>query len=101
MAKAFPFYKQLDANDCGASCLRMIARHYGRYYSLDTLREMTYIGKQGVSMLGISDAAERIGFQTLAVKTSFDRLKRDIPLPCIAHWKQEHFIVVHSVTQLR
>lgn len=98
MAKAFPFYKQLDANDCGASCLRMIARHYGRYYSLDTLREMTYIGKQGVSMLGISDAAERIGFQTLAVKTSFARLRRDIPLPCIAHWKQEHFIVVHSVT---
>lgn len=98
MPKIFPFYKQLDANDCGASCLRMIARSYGRYYSLDTLREMTYIGKQGVSMLGISDAAERIGFQTLAVKTSYERLQKDIPLPCIAHWKQEHFIVVYKAT---
>ncbi len=98
MPKIFPFYKQLDANDCGASCLRMIARHYGRYYSLDVLREMTYIGKQGVSMLGISDAAERIGFQTLAVKTTYERLQKDIPLPCIAHWRQEHFIVVHKVT---
>ena len=98
MPKIFPFYKQLDANDCGASCLRMIARSHGRYYSLDTLREMTYIGKQGVSLLGISDAAERIGFQTLAAKTSFERLHRDIPMPCIAHWRQEHFIVVYKVT---
>jgi len=99
MAKSFPFYKQLDANDCGASCLRMIARNYGRYYSLDTLREMTYIGKQGVSMLGISDAAERIGFQTLAAKTTFEQLRRDVPLPCIAHWKQEHFIVIYKISE--
>jgi ATP-binding cassette, subfamily B, bacterial len=98
MPKIFPFYKQLDANDCGASCLRMIARYHGRYYSLDNLREMTYIGKQGVSLLGISDAAERIGFQTLAAKTSFERLRKDIPLPCIAHWNQQHFIVIHKVT---
>ncbi len=97
MPRIFPFYKQLDANDCGASCLRMIARHYGRYYSLDTLREMTYIGKQGVSLLGISDAAERIGFQTLAVKTTYERLSKDIPLPCIAHWKQEHFLVIYKI----
>jgi ATP-binding cassette, subfamily B, bacterial len=99
MSKSFPFYKQLDANDCGASCLRMIARFYGRYYSLDTLREMTYIGKEGVSLLGISDAAERIGFQTLAAKTSYTRLSQDIPLPCIAYWKQDHFIVVHKVSE--
>ncbi len=99
MPKIFPFYKQLDANDCGASCLRMIARYYGRYYSLDTLRELTYIGKQGVSLLGISDAAERIGFQTLAAKTTYEKLCTDLPLPCIAHWKQEHFVVVYKVTE--
>lgn len=98
MPRIFPFYKQLDANDCGASCLRMIARYHGRYYSLDNLREMTYIGKQGVSLLGISDAAERIGFQTLAAKTSFERLRKDVPLPCIAHWNQQHFIVIHKVS---
>lgn len=94
MPRNFPFYQQLDAMDCGATCLRMVARHFGRYYSLDRLRELTYIGKEGVSLLGISDAAEHIGLQSLAVKTTFDRLVRDIPLPCIAHWNQEHFVVI-------
>lgn len=82
--------------DCGATCLRMVARYFGRYYSLDYLRELTYMGKQGVTLLGISDAAEHIGLQSLAVQTSFDRLSKDIPLPCIAHWKQEHFVVVYK-----
>jgi len=98
MSRRFPFYQQLDAMDCGATCLRMVARHFGRYYSLDYLRELTYMGKQGVSLLGISDAAEHIGLQSLAVKTNFDRLNKDIPLPCIAHWKQEHFVVVYQVS---
>ena len=99
MPKNFTFYQQLDAMDCGATCLRMIARHFGRYYSLEYLRELTYMGKQGVSMLGISDAAEHIGLQSLAVKTAFDRLARDVPLPCIAHWNQEHFVVVYKVSK--
>lgn len=99
MPRSFPFYQQLDAMDCGATCLRMIARHFGRFYSLEYLRELTYLGKQGVTMLGISDAAEHIGLQSLAVKTTFDRLARDIPLPCIAHWNQEHFVVVHKVNK--
>jgi len=99
MPGSFPFYQQLDAMDCGATCLRMISRHFGRYYSLDYLRDLTYMGKQGVNMLGISDAAEHIGLQTLAVKTTYDRLARDIPLPCIAHWRQEHFVVVHKVNK--
>lgn len=99
MPRSFPFYQQLDAMDCGATCLRMIARHFGRFYSLEYLRELTYLGKQGVTMLGISDAAEHIGLQSLAVKTTFERLARDIPVPCIAHWKQEHFVVVHKVNK--
>ncbi len=94
MFKSFPFYQQLDAMDCGATCLRMVARYFGRYYSLDYLRELTHMGRQGVSLLGISDAAEKIGLQSLAVKTTYDRLAKDIPLPCIAHWKQNHFVVV-------
>ena len=90
--KSFPFYKQLDAMDCGAACLRMIARHYGRFYSLENLRELTYLGKQGVSLLGISDAAEQIGLQSLAVHTTYDQLTNVIPLPCIAHWNDaEHY----------
>lgn len=96
MPRNFPFYQQLDAMDCGATCLRMVARHYGRFHSLDYLRELTYIGKQGVSLLGISDAAEHIGLQTLAVKTSYERLIEDLPLPCIAHWDQDHFVVIYK-----
>lgn len=85
--------------DCGATCLRMVSRYFGRYYSLDYLRDLTYMGKQGVTLLGISDAAEHIGLQSLAVKTTYDRLARDIPLPCVAHWRQEHFLVVYKVTK--
>lgn len=99
MLNSFPFYHQLDAMDCGATCLRMIARHFGRFYSLEYLRELTHIGKQGVSLLGISDAAEHIGMQSLAVKTTFERLSNDIPLPCIAHWHQNHFVVVYRATK--
>lgn len=98
MAKKFPFFHQLERVDCGATCLRMIARHYDRYYSLEYLRELTYMGKQGVSLLEISDAAEGIGFQTLAVRTSYERLVEDVPLPCIAHWEDDHFVVVYDAT---
>jgi ATP-binding cassette subfamily B protein len=93
----FPFYKQHDAADCGATCLRMVARHYGRHYSLENLRELSYLDREGVSLMGISDAAEKIGLRTLGVKTGFQRLMEDIPLPCIAHWQQEHFVVVYKV----
>ncbi len=98
MAGRFPFYQQHDAMDCGATCLKMVSRHFGRYYSLDYLRELTYMGKQGVTLLGISDAAEQIGLKSLAVKTNYERLAKDIPVPCIAHWRQEHFVVVYKVT---
>jgi ATP-binding cassette subfamily B protein len=93
----FPFYKQLDAMDCGPSCLRMIARHYGKTYSLQTLRERSYITREGVSLLGTSDAAESIGFRTMGVKLSFEQLEKDAVLPAIAHWKQRHFIVVYKI----
>lgn len=99
MSRRFPIYKQLDAMDCGATCLRMIARYYGRFYSLEHLREITYVDREGVSMLGISDAAEQLGFQTLGVVISYDRLADDIPLPCIAYWEQRHFVVIHKVNK--
>jgi len=80
-------YRQLDAMDCGPTCLRMIAKHYGRTYSIQTLREKSFITREGVSMLGISEASENIGFRTTGVKVSFDDLK-EAPLPCIVHWNQ-------------
>jgi ATP-binding cassette subfamily B protein len=94
----FPYYKQLDAKDCGPTCLRMIARHYGKQYSLSYLRELCNIGKEGVSVLGINNAAEQIGFNSVALKASFSVLEKQIQQPCIAHWKQNHFVVIYKVT---
>lgn len=92
----FPFYKQLDSMDCGPTCLRMVAKHYGKSYSLESLRERAYISREGVSLLGISDAAETLGMRTLSIRTSVDKLVDEVPLPCIAHWQQHHFVVVYD-----
>ncbi|MBR4911835.1 MAG: hypothetical protein IKZ54_03230 [Bacteroidales bacterium] len=79
--KKFPFYKQLDAMDCGPTCLRMVAKRYGKHYSLETLRLKSFIGREGVSMLGVSTAAESIGFRTIGVHISFLQLAELSP-PC-------------------
>ncbi len=70
----FPYYHQLDAMDCGPTCLRMIAKHYGKHYTLETLRQHSFITREGVSMLEISDVAEHIRFQTTGVIISFEQL---------------------------
>lgn len=99
--KSFPHYRQLDAMDCGPTCLRMIAKHYGKEYSLETLRKRSFITREGVSMLGISDAAESIGFKTMGVRISMKQLINDMPLPCILHWNQRHFVVCYKINKTR
>jgi ATP-binding cassette subfamily B protein len=96
---SFPFYKQLDAMDCGPSCLRMIAKFYGKSYSLQTLRDKSYLSRDGVSMMGISAAAESIGFRTMGVSLTPEKLFSTAPLPLIVHWKQKHFVVVYKVSR--
>lgn len=93
----FPHYKQLDAMDCGPTCLRMVAQYYGKSYSLQYLRSHSYITREGVSMLGISEAAENIGFRTKGYRLTWEELRDDVPLPCIVHWKQHHFVVVYAI----
>ncbi|MFM8743511.1 MAG: cysteine peptidase family C39 domain-containing protein [Cytophagales bacterium] len=87
--------------DCGPTCLRMVAKHYGKNYSLTQLRAKAYITREGVSMLGISDAAEAIGFRTLGIKVPFEKLVADAPLPSIVHWNQNHFAVVYKLNHYR
>ncbi|MFA9389554.1 MAG: peptidase domain-containing ABC transporter [Prolixibacteraceae bacterium] len=96
MAK-FPLYFQLDAMDCGPSCLRMVAKYYGKNYSVQYLRELSSITREGVSLLGISDAAEAIGLKNIGVRIPFVKLKNEVPLPCIVHWRQKHFVVVYKI----
>lgn len=97
----FTYYQQLEEMDCGAACLRMVARQHGRYYSLEHLREKTRISREGVSLLGISEGAESIGLQTLALPVTLDQLEHDIPLPCILPWNEEHFVVLHRTRKGR
>lgn len=93
----FPHYRQLDTMDCGPTCVRIIAAYYGKNYSLQVLREKSHISREGVSMLGISDAAEAIGFRTTGVKITWEQLVEEANLPCIVHWNQNHFVVVYKI----
>lgn len=93
----FPFYRQLDGMDCGPTCLRMIARYYGKKFSVQQLRENSYIQRTGVNLLGISEAAESIGLRTTGIRTTIDKLKQQSKLPCILHWNQMHFVVLYRV----
>ena len=95
----FPFFMQLDGMDCGPSCLRMIAKYYGKSFSVQQLREKSHILRTGVNLLGLSEAAESIGLRTTCVRTTIQKLKEQAKLPCIIHWKQEHFVVLHKITK--
>lgn len=97
----FPHYHQHESADCGPACLRMIAKYYGRQYSLEMLRERSFITREGVSMLGISDAAEYLGMHTLGVKITFEQLANEAVLPCILHWNQNHFVVCYGIKKKR
>lgn len=97
MKKPFPHILQLDSMDCGPACLKMIAKYYGKNYNIQYLRKRSYITRIGVTMLGISEAAESIGFHTNGVKITFDQLAHETPLPCILHWNQNHFVVCYDI----
>lgn len=97
----FKYYRQYDKMDCGPTCLKMVARHYGRDFSLEFLREFSFITREGVSLYGISEAAQRTGFNTLMLKANCDDLMENVPLPCILHWNQEHFVVLYDAFKKR
>ena len=98
---SFPRYTQLDTMDCGPTCLRIIAAFYGRHYSLQNLRDRCHITREGVSLLGISDAAESIGLRSVGVKLTWQQLRDEANFPCIVHWNQRHFVVVYKIEKKR
>ena len=96
MKKAFLCFHQHDSMQCGIACLQMVCQHYGKSYSLDTLSQFCHATTEGVSMLGISEAAKALGLETVSGKITVERLAES-PLPCILHWDQKHFVVLYRV----
>jgi ATP-binding cassette subfamily B protein len=97
----FRHIKQPDAMECGATCLRMIAAYYGREYSAEAMQQLCVTTHEGVSLLGINDAAEAIGFRTVCGRIGLEKMVAQRPFPCILHWNQEHFVVLHDVRTRR
>jgi ATP-binding cassette, subfamily B, bacterial len=97
----FPFYKQLDLMDCGPTCLRSIAKFYGKNFSAHFLREKCFIDKDGVSMWTLSQVAEELGFNVYSLRLNIDQLSNESILPCIVHWRENHFVVVYKIDKKR
>ncbi len=103
MFGSFPFYRQLDQMDCGSACVRMVAAFYGQSYGLSYLRELSFVDREGVSLAGIQNAAEQIGFEVYTVKIPLEHENPEepsllnAPLPCIIHWYGDHFVVVYKI----
>lgn len=92
----FKTFKQFDNMDCGPTCLRMVAKHFGKEISLDKLRSESYITREGVSLMGISHAAESIGLKSLGTRIDLPTLLNKVPLPCIIPWNGIHFVVLYK-----
>lgn len=101
MLKTFPKEIQHDKMDCGPTCLKIICKYYGKFYSLNFLKESCGKDREGVSLKDISYAAEQIGLRTRVVKCSINDLLGKVPFPCIVHWNENHFVVVYKVTKSR
>lgn len=93
----FTLVRQRDAKDCGPSCLAMIVKHYGGSFNINSIRTGCALNREGVSLLGISKAAEELGFKSVGGRLSFSSLASEALLPCIVHWSQNHFVVVYKV----
>ncbi len=97
MIQKIRFIIQHDSTDCGPTCLRIIANYFGKDFSLEYLREQSFIGKDGVSLLNTKILAEKLGFETASVKLNLQTLIEEQPLPCILHWNQNHFVVLYKI----
>ncbi|MBB4800572.1 ATP-binding cassette subfamily B protein [Flavobacterium nitrogenifigens] len=94
--KKFAHYRQADIKDCGPTCLKIIAKHYGKTINIQELRDFSETTREGSNLLFLSDAAEKIGFRTLGVKLSVSRIE-EAPLPCILHWNNDHYVVLYKI----
>ena len=95
----FPIEYQMDSQDCGPASLKMVAKYFGRYYSLQHLRDLCGITKEGVSLANLTTGAECIGLHTLSIRCAIDDVVTKVPLPAIVFWNESHFIVVYDANR--
>lgn len=95
----FPNFTQYDSMDCGSTCLKMISLHYGKDVSIVYLRNLCCATNRGVTLYGLDRAARELGFNTLCSRVSLEQLRSIVPLPCIIHWNNEHFVVLYKVCE--
>jgi HlyB family type I secretion system ABC transporter len=93
----YPFFEQQSSSDCGAACLVMMGQYWGKRFSVNYLREVANVDRNGASLKSLAAAAESIGFSTRPVKARLQNLTKQ-NLPAIAHWEGKHYIVVYKVT---
>ncbi len=98
--KSFPVIYQHDSMQCGIACLQMVCQYYGRTYSMEAVSNFCHATTEGVSMLGISEASENLGIESVSAKVSVEKLTK-APMPCILHWSQSHFVVLYRVKKGR
>jgi len=96
--KKFPFYRQLEAKDCGPTCLKIVAKYYGKTLNIQNLRNFSETNRLGSSLQNLAKAAENLGFRSLGIRLDLDKLK-EIQLPCILHWNSNHYVVLYKIEQ--
>lgn len=97
MFRRFPFTRQIESMDCGPACLHMLCRYYGKHIDIDRIRQLTGSGKTGISALDFSVAAEQLHFKCQTHLLTFKELTELMPLPCVGHWKESHFIIIYKI----
>lgn len=97
----FPHYSQIEQTDCGATCLKIILKYYGKLCDLSYLRELTQVTRTGVTLGDINSAAKKLRFTTNPIRANIEGLKNDVYLPCVLHWEQDHFVVLYKIKNNR
>nr|AVH79429.1 cyclic nucleotide-regulated ABC bacteriocin/lantibiotic exporter [Tolypothrix sp. PCC 7910] len=97
VTRRYPFFAQQSASDCGAACLVMVSRYWGKRFSVNRLRDIANVDRNGASLRGLLTTAESLGFATRPVKASLNQLAKQ-KLPAIVHWEGKHYIVVYEIT---
>lgn len=92
-------YRQLDQMDCGPSCIKMLTEFFGKKYDLEYLRQISFLQRDGASLDGLSKALSKLGIESLGIKAGFQELISEVPLPAIAHWEGNHFIIIYKISR--